>query len=252
MHAGVQTTLFLIRENFWIISGRNAVRNIIRKCIVCLKANSLNSKQLMGNLPKERVIPARAFSKCGLDFAGPVITKPNLKRSKVTLKSYIALFVCFTTKAIHLEVVSDLSTGAFLACLRRFIGRRGKPSDIFSDNATNFKGARSYLNAQAIICSSEDVQNYATEENINWHFIPPITPHFGGLWESNIKTVKKHLIKASNSAILNFEELSTLLIQIEACLNSRPLTPLSADPMDLQPLTPGHFLIGAPLLSFPE
>ncbi|XP_054708425.1 uncharacterized protein LOC129218227 [Uloborus diversus] len=252
MHAGVQTTLFLIREIFWIISGRNAVRNIIRKCIVCLKANSLNSKQLMGNLPKERVIPARAFSKCGLDFAGPVITKPNLKRSKVTLKSYIALFVCFTTKAIHLEVVSDLSTGAFLACLRRFIGRRGKPSDIFSDNATNFKGARNYLNAQAIICSSEDVQNYATEENINWHFIPPITPHFGGLWESNIKTVKKHLIKASNSAILNFEELSTLLIQIEACLNSRPLTPLSADPMDLQPLTPGHFLIGAPLLSFPE
>ncbi|GFX98650.1 uncharacterized protein TNCV_1502281 [Trichonephila clavipes] len=100
---------------------------------------------MMGDLPQDRIVPSRPFEKVGLDYAGPIITKPNLKRSKVTLKSYIAIFICFSTKATHLEVVSDLTTEAFLACLRRFIARRSKPSVIWSDNATNFKGARNIL-----------------------------------------------------------------------------------------------------------
>ncbi|GFV21534.1 integrase catalytic domain-containing protein [Trichonephila clavipes] len=101
---------------------------------------------MMGDLPRERIVPSRPFGKVGLDYAGPIITKPNLKRSRVTLKSYIAIFIYFSTKATHLEVVSDLTTEAFLACLRRFIARRSKPSVIWSDNATNFKGAKNILN----------------------------------------------------------------------------------------------------------
>ncbi|GFU16891.1 uncharacterized protein TNCV_1709431 [Trichonephila clavipes] len=93
---------------------------------------------MMGDLPRDRIVPSRPFEKVGLDYAGPIITKSNLKRSRVTLKSYIAIFICFSTKATHLEVVSDLTTEAFLACLRRFIARRSKPSVIWSDNATNF------------------------------------------------------------------------------------------------------------------
>ncbi|GFS89970.1 uncharacterized protein TNCV_507001 [Trichonephila clavipes] len=98
-----------------------------------------------GDLPRDRIVPSRPFEKVGLDYAGPIITKPNLKKIKSDfLKSYIAIFICFCTKATHLEVVSDLTTEAFLACLRRFIARRSKPSVIWSDNATNFKGIKKH------------------------------------------------------------------------------------------------------------
>ncbi|GFW36934.1 integrase catalytic domain-containing protein [Trichonephila clavipes] len=166
---------------------------------------------MMGDLPKDRVVPSRPFEKVGLDFAGPIITKPNLKRYRVTLKSYIAIFICFCTKATHFEVVSDLTTDSFLASLRRFVARRSKPATIWSDNATNFKGAKNVLDSLLKICQSDPVQKYSAKE-----------------------------------------ELTTLVAQIEAVLNSRPLCPLSADPADLQPLTPGHFLVGAPLLGIPE
>ncbi|XP_035228751.1 uncharacterized protein LOC118200871 [Stegodyphus dumicola] len=206
----------------------------------------------MDNLPKDRVVPTRPFEKVGLDFARPIITKPDLKRSKVTLKSYIALFIRFCTKAVHLEVVSELTTEAFLACLRRFIARRSKPAVIWSDNATNFKGARNILNAYNDICKSNPIQGFSAEEGIQWKFIPPASPHFGGLWEGNIKSVKRILLRVAKSAIMNFEELTTLVTQIEAFLNSRPLSPLSSDPNDLQPITPGHFLTGSAMLSYPE
>ncbi|GFU65707.1 integrase catalytic domain-containing protein [Trichonephila clavipes] len=156
------------------------------------------------------------------------------------------------TKAVHLKVVSDLLADAFLAAFRRFTSRRGKPTNMFSDNTTNFKGASSYLKEQLQLIKSVEVQNFVTQESITWHFIPPTAAHVGGLWEAGIKSTKQLLIKTMKSAVLNFEELVTLVTQIEACLNSRPLTPLSNDPQDLQPLTPGHFLIGAPMAFFPE
>ena len=252
LHSGTSVVLSLIRQKFWIPAGRNTVRKILRGCITCLKVNAVNSSQIMANLPRERVVQSRPFQRVGLDFAGPIITKPNVQRSKITIKSYIALFICFSTKAVHLELVSDLSTDAFLASFRRFIARRGLPSDVYSDNATNFKGARNYLNSVYKIVRDNSVQDFSSNLQISWHFIPPATPHFGGLWESNIKSTKRHLLKVCGSAVLNFEELATLLCQIEACLNSRPLCPLTSELSDLESLTPGHFLVGAPLLSLPE
>ncbi|GFX28912.1 integrase catalytic domain-containing protein [Trichonephila clavipes] len=207
---------------------------------------------MMGNLPRDRIVPSRPFEKVGLDYAGPIITKPNLKRSRVTLKSYIAIFICFSTKATLLEVVSDLTTEAFLACLRRFIARRSKPSVIWSDNATNFKGARNILNEWNEICKSNRIQLFSAKKGIEWNFIPPASPHFGGLWEANIKSMKRILLRVAKSAIMNFEELTTLMAQIEAVLKSRPLSPLSSDPNDLNPLTPGHFLTNCAISYFPE
>ncbi|GFY36861.1 integrase catalytic domain-containing protein [Trichonephila clavipes] len=187
-----------------------------------------------------------------LDFAGPLTTKCAHKRSVTKFKSYICLFICTATKAVHLELVSDLSTAAFLAALRRFIARRSCPSKIISDNGSNFKGASSHLRKLVDLCLQEEVQNFLSLKGIEWSFIPPYTPHFGGLWESAIKSAKQLLIKATNSVLLNFEECSTLLIQIEACLNSRPLTELSPDPSDFTALTPAHFLVGGPIHQFPE
>ncbi|UYV76604.1 hypothetical protein LAZ67_14001432 [Cordylochernes scorpioides] len=137
--------------------------------------------QIMGELPPERVMPSRPFQQVGVDWAGPIITKPMLKRSEKILKTYIVLFICFTTKAIHLEVVSDLTAEALIATLRRFTSRRGLPSDIFSDNATNFKLANRVL---LDFYRKLNIQNFGAQRGIRWHFIPPSALHFGGLWEA--------------------------------------------------------------------
>ncbi|XP_035208757.1 uncharacterized protein LOC118183356 [Stegodyphus dumicola] len=148
-------------------------------------------------------------------------------------------------------------TGVDYAALKRFIARRGKPSKISSDCATNFKGASKelkgiYKNAARIEKSSE-LCDYITSEGITWLFNPPASPHYGGLWESNVKSMKFHLKRVLGSTLLIYdEEFLTVLTQVEACMNSRPLCAMSSDPNDFSALTPGHFLIGAPLLAIPE
>ncbi|XP_011859057.1 PREDICTED: uncharacterized protein LOC105556573 [Vollenhovia emeryi] len=176
-------------------------------------------------------------------------------RGRKTNKSYIALFICFSTKAIHLEAVSQLSSDAFIAALRRFAGRRGCPRKIYSDNATNFVGAERELAElyQAIRTSfDEPINEYCSLNEIQWSFIPPHAPHMGGLWEAGVKSCKYHLKRVIGETVLTFEELSTVLVQIEACLNSRPLCQLPSSPNDLQPLTPAHFLIGQSITGLPD
>ncbi|GBM59033.1 hypothetical protein AVEN_7415-1 [Araneus ventricosus] len=206
----------------------------------------------MSDLPSVIITPDRPFKRVGVDFCGPFLTKPNVIRSKVKFKSYFALFICMWSKAIHIELVYDLSTAAFLAALRRFLSRRGFPSVIYSDNGTNFKGAVNHLRHLFNIAKGSEIQQFCTSNYIQWHFIPPYSLNHGGLWEASIKLAKHHLIRVCKSTILNFEEMTTLLCQIEACINSRPLTPLSSDPSDISALTPGHFLIGSSLLDLPE
>lgn len=253
LHAGAQALLASLRTRYWPLSGRNTIRSVLRHCIVCFKTRPNTLNQLMGDLPATRVTPARAFLKCGVDYAGPFIIK--ISRNK-TGKAYLCLFVCLTTKAIHLEVAGDLSTTGFLNAFKRFIARRGKPSDMYSDNGTNFVGANNELKELYTFLQDEQYRsttaNYFTEQTINWHFNPPNSPHFGGIWEAGVKLVKTHLRKIVGNAVLTFEELYTTFSLIETCLNSRPLSPISNDPNDLTPLTPGHFLIGEPLTALPQ
>ncbi|XP_055622277.1 uncharacterized protein LOC129765865 [Toxorhynchites rutilus septentrionalis] len=168
-----------------------------------------------------------------------------------TTKGYICVFVCFTTRAVHLEAVSSLSTRAFLAALRRFIARRGHCGHIHSDNGTNFVGAareiREWYKRRASDEHNTQVANYLSMGGTQWHFNAPASPHMGGLWEAAIKSAKRHLKIITGNAKLTFEEFSTLLADIETILNSRPISPASSDPNDLQPLTPTHFIIGRPL-----
>lgn len=153
---------------------------------------------------------------------------------------------------LYKSVVSELTTVAFLAAFDRFIGRRGLPSNVYSDNGRNFIGADREL--RRLMKASVDftnVNNVSANKSIQWHFIPPRSPYFGGLWEAAVKSLKKHLHRVVGATRLTFEELSTVLIQIEACINSRPLVASTDDPEDFSAISPGHFLIGGELLSLP-
>ncbi|XP_052739557.1 uncharacterized protein LOC128198380 [Bicyclus anynana] len=167
-------------------------------------------------------------------------------RGARTVKSYICLFVCFVTRAVHLELVSDLTSESNILALKRFIGRRSKPAEILSDNGKCFIGAKNELGSFLTRCA-DDISEYATRQNINFKFIPAYSPHFGGLWEAGVKSTKYHLTRVVGNAHLTFEELTTVLTQIESILNSRPLSPMSSDPQDFLPLSPAHFLVGRSL-----
>lgn len=256
LHAGPQLTQAVIAQKYWIMCARSRIRSVIHKCLVCFKHKPRNLTPYMADLPPPRVTPSKVFSSTGMDFCGPFNIKIiNLRGNKI-VKVYICIFICLAVKAVHLEVVTDLSTSAFLAALTRFTCRRGLCLDLYSDCGTNFVGANSEL--QRIICnlksleSKDQISRFATSKGINFHFNPPSAPHFGGLWESAVKSAKHHLYRVLGEHILTLPEFTTLTVQVEAMLNSRPLTPLSADPNDLQALSPAHFLIGEPLTALPE
>lgn len=164
--------------------------------------------------------------------------------------------MCFGTKAVHLELVGDLTTSAFLGALRRFVSRRGLPSEIHSDNGLNFKGASNHLRELYDLLHdpavNSQIVNETSQRGIVWKFIPPRAPNFGGLWEAAVKSAKTSLIRVLGQRRLSFEDMTTILIQIEATMNSRPLTPLSEDPDELDVLTPGHFLVGSSLMAIPD
>ena len=161
------------------------------------------------------------------------------------------------TKAVHIEVVSSLSTGAFTAALKRFATRKGLPQHMYSDHGSNFVGARHELKELYEFLSSSTTEAAVKEcllaRRITWHHIPERAPHFGGIWEAVVKSAKHHLKRTVGSVKLTFEEMATVACGVEACLNSRPyLAQDSHDPEGEQPLSTGHFFIGRPMQAYPE
>ena len=144
--------------------------------------------------------------------------------------------------------MSDLTTEAFIAALRRFIARRGKPALIWSDHGSNFVGATREIKELFDFLSQQKAQgiisDFCSLQNISWSFIPEHAPHFGGLWEAAVKSMKLHLKRIVAGVKLTFEELTTISSQIEACLNSRPFVSIGCSDDGVEALTPGHFLIG--------
>ena len=232
------------------------IRAVIRDCIICKRVASKPKPQVMGQLPADRLHPGLAFDRAGVDYAGPFFVKSGPVRKPTVTKAFVAVFVCFATKAVHLEVVSDLTTAAFIATLRRFIARRRKPSVVWSDHRTNFVGANREL--KELYASlhklgwKNTIMDYCATCGVQWKFTPEQAPHFGGLWEAAVKSFKNHMKRVVGEVKVNFEELTTVIAQVEACLNSRPLTPLPQAPDDLEVLTPGHFLVGRPLEALPD
>lgn len=255
LHSGIEGTLAGIRTQYWPLAARSKVRHLLRKCVICFKSRPKVSQTIMGNLPKSRMQPVKPFTNCGVDYFGPLLIKEK-RRNAPAVKAYGAVFICFSTRAVHLELVSSLSTEAFLAALTRMISRRGKISNIYSDNGTNFVGANKELRMLTKLFRDElhqqKLSEYFSSEGISWHFMPPYSPHFGGMWEAAVKSAKTHIKKVAGNSVLTFEEMYTLLTKIECVLNSRPLTQISSDSNDLSFLTPGHFLVGDALTAIPN
>ncbi|XP_065356116.1 uncharacterized protein LOC135950508 [Calliphora vicina] len=255
LHAGPKALLGILRQQVWVTNARDIVRKIVRNCIHCFKYKPRLLQQIMGDLPADRLKAQRPFFICGVDFCGPFYTSYRI-RGKPPYKTYVAIFVCFASKAIHIELVSDLSTNCFILCLKRFIGRRGIPHRLYCDNATNFVGANARLNEFKQRFFDKDntkaIMEYSEITGFQFKFIPPRSPHFGGLWESAVKSTKTILVKNMSNAGVTYEELQTILVEVEAILNSRPIAPRSDDPNDGEALTPGHMLIGSSLLALPD
>lgn len=256
LHSGSQTILSATRQRFWILNGRSTIRNIISKCVTCFRVKPRILQQKMANLPTDRVNQNRSFYIVGIDFAGPFNIKDGKLRNRSIIKAYLCVFVCFTTKAVHLELVSDLSAKSFLNALKRFTSRRGLCKRIYSDNGTNFvradKEIKELYSALKKFVNEQEIIDWFLQNQIEWKFNPPYSPHRGGLWEAAVRQAKFHLKRIVGKLTLTFEDLYTVVTQIEAIMNSRPLFPLSNDPNDFSVLTPGHFLIGQSLCSLPE
>ncbi|GFT98742.1 uncharacterized protein NPIL_222921, partial [Nephila pilipes] len=161
MHGGVQLINSAMKQKYWIVGANTAIRREVKSCV---RFSSEFSKQIMANLPAARVNLERAFLKGGMDFAEPFLITPRRGRGIKAIKMHVCVFVCFTTKAIHLELASDLSAQTCIAALKRFIARRGKPKEIFSDCGTNFIGAKNFLRSWEL----ETIGHYLSNEGIKW------------------------------------------------------------------------------------
>ncbi|GFX68415.1 integrase catalytic domain-containing protein [Trichonephila clavipes] len=208
----------------------------------------------MGSLPRERVNPSFPFQHTGINYCGLFFIRYKHQRKGTSQKVYVAIFVCLASNAVHLEIVSDLTTDAFLDILKRFVARRGKCATISSDNAKNFVGPNPELkklhNLQKF--PDEKLSSYLSSEGIFWNFMPPRAPNFGGLWEAGVKSFKFYLKRAVGNLKMTLGEFLTIITQIKGILNSRPITPLSDDIDGLEVLTPSHFKIGRPITSISE
>lgn len=209
----------------------------------------------MGDLPAVRLTPAPPFTYTVVDYASYFEVKISTRRNESYDKCYIAVFVCMVTKAVHLELVESLSIAAFVDAFQRFTARRGYPKEMFSDRGTNFIGASNEM-PQLLYSQQrqhlEMITNELLDKHIVWHFNPAHAPHFGGLWEAAVKSVKYHLKRIIKDVRLTFQQFTTILAQIECCLNSRPLYAIYEDPKNPYAPTPGHFLIQRAPNTLPE
>lgn len=229
-HAGTETTYTQIRSKFWVIKGRRTVNKVIFNCFQCKRFRAKLLTVAPAPLPVDRITVTSCFSVVGVDTTGPLYLEDG---SKV----WVILFTCATFRAVHFELVVSLSTESFLMAFRRFVARRGVVSVCYSDNGTNFVGYRNLLKS----LDWSKIQNETLGEGIKWKFIPPNAPWWGGWWERIFRILKDMLRRSLGKTALNFEEMSTIMCDIEAHINMRPLTYVS-EQSELRPLTPAHFL----------
>lgn len=245
-HSGVRGTLAELRTRFWVPKGRQMVKAVISRCVICRKFEGKPCRPPpTADLPEFRVRQTAPFTNTGVDFAGPLSIKGTGNSIE---KAYIALFTCCVTRAIHLDLVGDLSAPAFLRCLRRFVSRRGTPAKMVSDNAKTFKAADKALKE---LYNHPEIQADLENRRIVWRFNLERAPWWGGFFERMVGCTKQVLRKTLGNALMTYDELLTVLVEVEGTLNNRPLT-YSYDEPEAEVLTPSHLILGRRLTMLPD
>ena len=245
LHSGVAATVTALRQTYWIISMRQYVKKLLRRCVTCKRVDGIPFKAPdPAPLPKIRMQQPIPFSVTGVDYTGPLYVRSNNGERK----GYICLFTCAATRALHLEVTPDLTERSFLQAFRRFASRKSLPNRMVSDNASTFTASAEELKR---LFQSPSLKQTLTNRGVVWQFIPKRAPWFGGFWERLIGLTKKSLKKILGRSFITLSELQTLVVEIEAILNDRPLTYISSDIQDDTPLTPAHLLYGRRITSLP-
>lgn len=252
LHGGTQLMLQTLRQKYWVLNGRAAVKQCAHRCVTCRRHSQLMTQQQMASLPASRVRATHPFQSAGIDYCGPFNIRVGTKRTRTTMKTWVAIFVCMSTKAVHIELAENLSADAFLNAYARFTGRRGQCHHLYSDNGTTFTGADRKMRSDLAQWHSAYTLQQMANKGTTWHFISPGAPHQGGLWEAAVKSAKRHLLRVVGRQSMHYDQLNTLLVRIEACLNSRPLIALHDSIDDRLALTPADILTGRPLVSVPE
>ena len=241
LHGANELVVNELRQRYWIVKLRPTVRSISAQCLFCRYRRAAPRPQRMADLPAARLQHnRRPFTFTGVDFFGPMEVTVGRRREK----RYGVIFTCLTIRAVHIELAENLTTDSTIMALRRMIARRGAPSVIYSDNGTNLRGANTELKRSLEELNRDSLREDGTVRGIEWRFIPPGAPEMGGAWERMIRTVKTALKVILKERAPRPETLSTLLAEVEALVNSRPITHVSTDPSYPEALTPNHFLIG--------
>lgn len=247
-HSSTETVINELRQVYWIPKIRVFVNRVISKCCFCMIRKAMPQIPRMAKLPKQRLSPyLPPFTYTGMDYMGPFYVTVGRRNEK----RWICVFTCMTMRAIHLEVACSLDTSSCVMCIRNFMNRHGRPHQILSDNATNFKSAEKELKSMVALIDWDEVMGEtqpidATSHQIKWHFIPPASPHFGGSWERMVRTVKNVLYIVLKSQKPRDETFRSAVIEVEAIVNSRPLNYTSSRDVYKPAITPNLLLRKSP------
>ncbi|KAL7849939.1 hypothetical protein SRHO_G00192880 [Serrasalmus rhombeus] len=241
-HPGPEHVFAELRRSYWAIHGREAIRRHQRTCVECQRWRAQPAVPRMADLPAARLrLHKPAFHSSGVDCFGPMTVKVGRRHEK----RWGIIFKCLTTRAVYLDLLNTMDADAYLMALRRFIARRGTPAELWSDQGSNFKGGERELK-EAFASMAPTLQRQLARQRIKFHFNPPAAPHFGGVWERGVRSVKSALYTCVGSQPVPEEVLLTVLLEVEAILNAKPLGYVSADIADVDPVTPNSLLMGRP------